>query len=282
VRAALGRSLPFYVNGVAIAVYSNVDTIVLSLVASPAEVGYYGAAQSVAGLSLFISPLIGSVLMPLLARAKARSREEMLGILRRSIELVIATILPVVLLVGLGADLWVRRLSGADYGPAAPALTLLAPMFVLTYLTILTATYLLLVDHAWTVTLVSCGSMAVAGALDLLVVPRTWAWLGTGGAGVGAAVAQTATEGLVTLIFLVTIGRGAFDRRSLGTLGKSLLIGGAVVALDLSLRPLGLVRLGLDAALFAALALLSGTVRVGEVRALISEQLQARFARARA
>ena len=36
------------------------------------------------------------------------------------------------------------------------------------------------------------------------------------------------------------------------------------------------------AALFAALALLSGTVRVGEVRALISEQLQARFARARA
>ena len=58
----------------------------LAGMAADSEVGWYGAASSLAGLSLLLAPLIGWVLMPLLARARARSREELDELVRRSIE----------------------------------------------------------------------------------------------------------------------------------------------------------------------------------------------------
>ena len=89
-RPSLINSLPYYVNRIALTVYANVDVIVVSMVSNNTEVGFYSGAQNIAGLSMFISPLIGWVLMPLLARAGARSEEEMFALLRRAIELVIA------------------------------------------------------------------------------------------------------------------------------------------------------------------------------------------------
>ncbi|MBS2031483.1 MAG: flippase [Deltaproteobacteria bacterium] len=279
VRRVFATSLPFYLNGVAITVYGNVDTIVLSWLSSDAEVGYYGAAQNIAGLSMFISPLIGWVLMPLLSRAGARSPDEMYGLFRRALELVVTLIAPVVALVALGAELWVTRLSGGDYGPAAVALRILAPMFVLTYLATISATTLNLLDRSWTVTLVSMGSLVASTVLDVLLVPRAWRAFGVGGAGTAAALSLTLTEAAVTASFLFVLGRRAFDRRNLAAVGKSVLICAVVAGLDHLLRPMAWARLMLDGIAFVALALLTGTVRVNEVRALVGDQLRAKLTR---
>ena len=279
IKRVFAISLPFYVNGVAITVYGNVDTIVLSWLSSDAEVGYYSAAQNIAGLSMFISPLIGWVLMPLLSRAGARSSDEMYALFLRALELVITLIAPVVAMVGLGADVWVTRLSGGDYGPAALALRILAPMFVLTYLATIAATTLNIQGRSWTVTIVSCGSLFASAALDTFLVPRAWHWLGIGGAGAGAAFSLTLTEAAVSMTFLIVLGRRAFDRRSLAAIAKSFLICALVAAFDHFLRPLTWSRLMLDALAFGVLAIVTGTVRLDEVRALVGDQLRAKVGR---
>ena len=69
------------------------------------EVGYYGASANLASLAMLLSPLFQWVLMPLLARAMARSEDEVFSLTRRALEALLVVIVPVTLLISLGADL---------------------------------------------------------------------------------------------------------------------------------------------------------------------------------
>ena len=73
----------------------------------------------------------------------------------------------------------------------------------------------------------------------------------------------------VCLLFFA-VGRRAMDAATASAIGKSLALCAMVIALDRSLQSLGFWRLLLDALAYALGALLTGTVRIGEARALIA------------
>ena len=77
-RAVVLLSLPYYLNLFATTAYGKLDVTLLTLAGSSREVGWYAAASAIASFSLLVTPLIGWVLMPTLARAAARSRDEAL------------------------------------------------------------------------------------------------------------------------------------------------------------------------------------------------------------
>src|SRR5262249_22162133 len=137
-KAVILASIPFYVNSIAVNLGSRLDVSMLEFLADTEkeEVGWYSAANTLSGLAMLLSPLINWVLMPLFARAKNRSEDEFFRILRRAIEGLLLCAIPVTMVIGLGADLWVRLAFGPKFGPAAVSLRFLAPIFVATYLAI--------------------------------------------------------------------------------------------------------------------------------------------------
>ncbi|GAC1351785.1 MAG: flippase [Polyangiales bacterium] len=268
VRSVIVSSLPFYINAVAITVYLKVDVSLLSFLSNDTEVGWYSSASNLAGLATLITPLISSVLLPLLSRAGARSEEELFAILRRAIEAILLIAIPISLIMGVGADIWVRYALGRAYAPAALSLRILAPTFVLSYLSMVTATCLIRLNRAWTVTFISIAAVLLSLSLNLVVVPRAVRWFGVGGAGAGAAAVLVTIEVFVALTYTIIIGKRSMDRRSVTAIGKAIAACAVVVVLHRFLRTLGNVRVIIDVLVYGLLVLVVGAVNTDDIKEL--------------
>ncbi|NUS97257.1 MAG: oligosaccharide flippase family protein, partial [Gemmatimonadaceae bacterium] len=104
----LFASFPYYLTHLAQNVYTRIDVSIMAFLTTKVEVGWYGAAQNIAGMSLLLSPVIGWVLLPLSSRVGERSREEMLRVFRRAMDAVLAIAVPIALTLGVGASLIIR------------------------------------------------------------------------------------------------------------------------------------------------------------------------------
>jgi O-antigen/teichoic acid export membrane protein len=261
----LASSLPYYLAAIAVTAYGKLDVTLLEFGAGSKEVGLYGAASTLAGLTLLVTPMIGWVLMPMLARAAERSRAELYGHVCRSMELILTVAIPASLLVNLGADVWIRIVFGAPYAHAAPALRVLSTMFVLTYVAMIYGVTLIMLERAWTLTWISVAGLGINAGLNLVFVHYSVSALGEGGGGTGCAAAMLGTELVVSTCMAIAIGRGAFDRQSISTVIRSLIVYAIVVVAHVLLRSLGPARLAVDAALYLVLAVATGALRPKEM-----------------
>lgn len=243
-------SLPFFVAAVAQTIYARIDISILSFLANDHEVGWYGAASTIAGLSLLLSPIIGWVLLPLSSRAAARSEADLLEVSRQAMAFVLIIAVPASLGIYLAADELVHLAFGAEFAPAARSLRIIAPTFLLTYLAMVSASLLVRLDRAWSVTWISIGGMIISPSLNTLFIPRFGAHFGVGGAGLGSATALTLTECFTAGAMTWALRSRAFDRPRLVLVLKTMALALGIIALDHLLRPLGVWRLPIDAALY--------------------------------
>ncbi|MGA9525602.1 MAG: flippase [Myxococcaceae bacterium] len=272
----LWASAAFFLTTLSLTLHTHLDVNLIAFLTNDSEVGWYSAATSLANLALLLTPLISSVLMPLFARAAARSEEELTTAIRRSLELILSLAIPTSLALGLGAEVWIGVVAGPGFEPAAMSLRALAPLFVCTYLAILCATFLNLLGRAWTVTWISVSALGVNVVLNLLFIAPGLALFGPGGAGTGAAIATIGTEGATCVLMLSVIGRRALDRRVISTLARTFGVVVAVTALHLSLAGLGAWRLLVDAVAYVVLALAVRAIRLDEVVQFARTALQQR------
>ncbi|MBI5543377.1 MAG: flippase, partial [Deltaproteobacteria bacterium] len=264
--AVLLASLPIYVNTLAHTAYAKIDVNVLAFtVDDPAVVGWYGAASSLAGLTLLITPLIGWVLTPYLSRELGRSPAAFDEALRRSVQVILAFAIPTSLMMSLGADLWIRLMFGARFDPAAAPLRLLAPMFVLTYVATLAALSLVLLDRGWVVTRISLAGMVINLALNVVLAPLGRTLMGATGAALGCAAAMVLTEALTTGRMMRVVGARAFDRRSVLAIAKSLVACAIAVGVDRLAVGLGHARLLLDVAAYLLVVVATGALPLQEL-----------------
>ncbi len=267
-RKALRMSMPFYLNGVAIVVYGKIDAITMGILTNDAEIGWYGSATNLAGLALLLAPVSQWALGPMMARAAKANPDELWLIVRRMSEGVFVLSIPIALSLALGADVIVRVLGGS-FVPAAPALRVLAPMFVFTYIAMTTAVALGMVGRGWTVTAISVGALFVNPAVNCLSIPYFSQRLGPGGAGVGAAITLVTGEALVTFALCAVVGRASVDRRLVLALAKSLVAVAVTLVVDHLAAGLGPLRLLPDALAYLASAALLRVVSVRDIVALI-------------
>jgi O-antigen/teichoic acid export membrane protein len=275
-KAMLIACLPLYLSAFATTAYGKLDVSLLEFMGSTKEVGWYGAASGVAGLTLLITPLIGWVLMPMFARAIARSRDEFNHQIRRSMELILTVAIPASLLINLGADFWIHLIFGNAFMPAVAALRVLATMFVLTYVAIVYAIVLIMLERSWTLTKISLMGLVVNPILNVLLIRPSLRAFGDGGGGAGCAIAMLGTEIFVVSCMMGAVGRGAFDKRSLGTIGKSLVAYAAVALAHRAMAPIGALRLVADGLLYLAIVLATGALRLKEMYTVAREAVQSR------
>lgn len=275
-KAVMLFSLPYYLNTFATTAYGKLDVSLLALAASSPEVGWYAAASAIAGLALLGTPLIGWVLMPTFARAVARSPDEFFERIRGSTELILSIAIPASLMISLGADLGIRIVFGAAFAPAALALRILAPTFVITYVAMIYAITLLMLERAWSLTTISIAGLGVNVLLNLLIVPRAMAFFGEGGGGAGCALAMLGTEVFVTGAMVTIVGRKAFDNRTARMVGKSLAACAVVFVVDRLTTRIGWGRLVLDALVYFALVVATGTLRTGVIASVVRAAIRNR------
>jgi O-antigen/teichoic acid export membrane protein len=263
-RKVLIASFPFFLGAVAQTMYSRVDISIMSFVTTDTEVGWYGAASTLAGISLLLSPLISWVLLPLTTRAALRSEAELMLVSRRAMELILVVAFPVSLFLGVGADYLITGAFGKAFAPAEMSLRILAPTFILTYASIVTATLLIRLERGWAVTWVSVAGMVLAPSLNLWLVPLCYAKFGAGGAGIGAAISLTGTELFTTGTMCYLLGKHAFDRRLVVALLKTFLIGAIVVGGDFVMMGwhIGIWRLLIDGVFYFGAVTLTGALDV--------------------
>jgi O-antigen/teichoic acid export membrane protein len=255
-RAMVLASLPFFIGGVAQTIYARIDVSILSFLASDAETGWYGAASTIAGLSLLLSPIISWVLLPLSSRAAARSEAELMHVMRRAMSLVLTIAVPASLGIWVAADLLIVGAFGEAFRPAMHSLRIIAPTFLLTYTAMVSASLLVRLERAWTVTIISLLGMIVSPSLNFVLVPRFAALYGVGGAGMGAAWALTLTELFTAGTMTWQLGSRAFDRQSVSLIGKTMLLALGVAAADLVMRRFGYWRIPIDVALYLGIGTL--------------------------
>lgn len=267
VREALHGSAPFYVNAVALGVLINVGMTILGFIQSDErEAGWFAAVRNLSAICSLLIPLISWVIMPMLARAYARSAADGIGMLRRVLEGTVIAVAPISVLVSAGADTLMQTVFGVAFAPAATGLAILSLVFVMTYLDTTLAAALAIVGKGWSVTLVTVGSIIVNAVLMLVCVPIGRELIGTGGECAGAAASVLATEVFVLTAMVSRFEASPLDARTIRVIGRSVLAGAAVLLLDRALRRIGAARLVIDALLYCALMFTLRIVRVADLQ----------------
>jgi O-antigen/teichoic acid export membrane protein len=264
--------LPFLVTTLAYNLGAPLNYWVLDLFKTDArELGYYGATLSLVSLAMLFSPLMNWVLLPILSRAGARSKDEVNVIMAYALEAFLLAVIPVVLLAWLGAEQWVQLAFGQAYAPSATALRVMVLMIVFTYTGMLIACGLVVQGHSWSLSSLSLLSVLLAPGLGSALVPSFGRWLGIGGEAAGAACAVTMAEVITAALAVGRMGRAVTPPRLWRALGKALLACFLVAVLDRWLGGPAYVRLAVDMIAFGALAWLLRVVNVAELRALVSQ-----------
>jgi O-antigen/teichoic acid export membrane protein len=271
VRRVIVTSIPFFVHNVAIGLGNNLSMSALEFMRhDEREVGWFAAIQNLATLAFVLSPLLVSVVMPLLSRAHARSESEMMAIVRRAVEGLVVIIAPVTVFISVSSDVLLKIAFGEKYAPAAAGLSILSLVFAVTYVNMLLAGALVIMGRSWSVTTVSLTAVLAMMGFMIVFVPIGRVLFHVGGECAGAALAFITNEACVVVALVARFKTSPFDARNVRAIAKTLAVAATVVVADRLLRPIGVARLSADVAIYAALAVALGLVRTADVRRVIA------------
>ncbi len=269
-RPVLVASMPYFISAVAVSFGNNLSLSALEFIRKDErEVGWYAASQNLGSLAMLLCPLLVWVVMPMLSRAWARSPEDAMKIVRRSLEALFVIIAPATTLLCCGSDVFVRIAFGEKFAPAATGLSILSLVFVMFYLNIMLGNALIISGQEWWNTIIAVGSIFSIAVFMLICVPVGRRLLGTGGECAGASTAIILNEIGVVIVMLSRFDSPPLDRRNIVVIVKSLVIAACVITSDRFIRGLGPARLGLDLALYVVLALVLRVVQFDDVREMI-------------
>jgi O-antigen/teichoic acid export membrane protein len=178
--------LPFAASVVISTFYLRITVLLLSLLASELQTGYYATAFAVISVLIAIPALTVGSTLPVLSRAARDDRERLRYVLQRLTEVTFIVGAGLGLALALGAGFIVRVLSGKGSGPPVTVLEI-ESLAILTQFVGSTWQYGLLALHRHRDCLiVSMVGLALSVLLTFLLVPSLHA--------AGAAVAFSAAE----------------------------------------------------------------------------------------
>ena len=185
------ETLPYAVTSAVGAIYFRLAIILMSLVATEGETGYFGASFRIIDVLIIVPQLLVGAAFPIFARAAHSDRERFHYALQRSLDgvLILGTWTAICLVAG--ADLAIRVVAGPDFAPAADVLQIQAGALLLAFVNAALG-YALLSLRMYRALL------AMATAALLAVGSLTPVLAGAHGA-VGAAVATVVGEAVVVL-----------------------------------------------------------------------------------
>jgi hypothetical protein len=137
----------------------------------------------------------------------------------------------------------------------------------MTYSNMMVATHLTVLKKGWSVTVISISSIFVTSLMMLIFVPLGRRLLGEGGECAGAASAVIGSEAVTLVAMLTRYPRVPLDKRNIRVFAKTAAVAAVTLLLNHQLRFLGpILRLVIDAFVYAGLALALGLVRIQDIQ----------------
>lgn len=247
----LVATVPFAAVSLIAVVYFRLTIVVLSLVSTGEETGYFATGFRVLEAFIGVPALLVTAVFPILARAARDDMARLRYAMERVLQVAVIGGVWLALGVVLGADFIIQVLTGGDAEPAVPALRVqglaLLPSFVGS-----ACGFALLSLHRQRAVVVSIGvGLVVNLVLTLVLAPAHGA--------LGAAVAITTAESTIAvmmLLMLLRAGEGVrFPVRAVLPVLPAALAGAAVALTGL---PSLVQAILASAVFFAVLALLRG------------------------
>ena len=262
-RTMVGRILPYSAAVVLSVVYFQIAQIMVSVLSSSSETGYFGVAFRVLVAFTVLPPLLVSTSLPLLARAARDDDERFDYASRRLVETMLLAGCGVTLGLFLGAAFAVPLIAGPGFGPSVAVVRILAFALLGTFVIGARGYGLLSLDRL--------RAMLICNAIALAVVLAAGVPLIDAYGAEGAAIAMVAAELTLALCyeFSLSLGRPrvrlppSFVARAAAAM---LFAGGCAVALHIGSLASALVGLTIYLAALLTLKLIPAEIREALLR----------------
>jgi O-antigen/teichoic acid export membrane protein len=260
----LRQGLPVGIGGLLTLGYGYVDQVIVFEVAGVRDAGLYGAVYRIYERIQFLPAAIMTTLFPLFVAARDHDPERVRRLFHTAVDYLVLTSLPALAITLAGAEPITRLLFGADFIDAAPALPLLMATFVVVSLGYLTGYLIVAYNLQRRFVLIGIGALVFNVGANLALVP-SYGFM-------AAAWLTLATEVLVmSLSMWIVCSRMGVAPTGL-SLGRIVVAATATGLAAWGLREAGLPTAAWVAAagaLYAALVIAFGSVRLEELRALV-------------
>lgn len=223
IRRALARgSLPFGAQDFLGVLLARIDAVLLSLLATTAAVGRYGAAYRLLESTFFLTVAIAGAFAAMFTYLSHDTEPTIRAAFQRSIKLSLAVMVPLAVGFAVLAEPFAQLIYGREFASAAPALRLLAPAVVLISLVYLSSS--LIVSRGSPNTMVAAvgGMVTLNVCLNLVLIPQY--------SDRGAAIAMLATEVVAAPVVLAIAARRAGGVNWKSVLAGPVLAGAAMSA----------------------------------------------------
>ena len=201
----------FFAMACATTVYTNMDKVMLGVMATEVDVGYYGAASRIKSILVSIVTSLGTVLLPRASYYVQRGEmDEFRKISRKALNFVVVAAIPLTLYFILFARQGILLLSGTEYLGAVVPMQFIMPTLLFIGLTNILGIQILVPTGREKLVLYSVIVGAVTDVIcNLVLIPRY--------AAAGAAVSNLIAEAAVLVFQILALRRevgGAFRRIS--------------------------------------------------------------------
>jgi O-antigen/teichoic acid export membrane protein len=258
------QGLPVGIGGLLTLGYGYVDQVIVFEIAGPHDAGLYGAVYRIYERIQFLPAAIMTTLFPLFVAARDTDPARVRRLFRTTVDYLLLTSVPALAISLAGSRPITELLFGDDFTDAGPALPLLMATFVVVSLGYLTGYLIVAYDLQRRFLAIAVGALVFNVGTNLALVPSygfmaaAWLTLAT------EILVMSASMWIVCARMKLVPGG---DR-----LGRIAIAAVATWALAWGLHQAGvptLAWIAAGAALYAALVVALGAVRLQELRTLL-------------
>jgi len=195
VRQMLGEGVPLFMTSVFVALYLRIDVFFLGHYWSETAIGIYAAAYRLTEALPLVASAVASSIFPVMCQQVHEGNEIFLvKLVRISLKILLAGIVPVVMLLSFYSNLVTRLLYGTRFEGSATLLAILAWGEILVFANILFSTLIIARGKSGLLMRITFGMLVLNVALNYLIIPIYGA--------VGAALTTVGTELVGTVVCL--------------------------------------------------------------------------------
>ncbi len=262
-RDLVKTSIPFLTYGVLGVIYYRLDTVLLSLYASAAVVGWYGASYRLFDTLVFLPNLvIIAIMYPVFSKLSISSESDLKVAIEKAMNFLLFCGIPIaVAMVAAAPNIIGFLYHRAEFDPSVPVLQFLAPGLVLLYANTVFNTVIMSTKHEKKITVMAAIALVFNLSLNLILIPRLEQN--------GAALVTSLTELLLFCLSVAFVSRHLLPLGSL-RVGLKAIVASLVMAVAIYvLREFNIfVILAVAMPVYVVVATLLGTIPREDIQAL--------------
>ncbi|OGZ38226.1 MAG: hypothetical protein A3E90_02290 [Candidatus Portnoybacteria bacterium RIFCSPHIGHO2_12_FULL_40_11] len=210
----LRQSLPLGLAAILTMIYFKLDTIMLSLMKTQAEVGIYGLAYKILESLIFFPAMFVGLVMPLMSKYAFLNKEEFKKIVQKTLDVLLILIIPLIVGTFFLSSKIIVLIGGRDFIPSSGVLNILILATGIIFLGALFSNMLISLERQKTLVYIYGAGTLVNVLLNFVFIPKYSYY--------GAAATTVFTELLVTVLMLWVLRRAIKELPSFGLFYKCL------------------------------------------------------------